>query len=77
MDLHYDIVTILDAENLVDGESYQRRYRTRDGKPLALGNYVVLWDEPVSAPAFNEMATYHGPYESFALARRAAQDLRG
>jgi len=68
MTLHYEIVRILDDNNLIDCESYQRRYWTRDGLPLAQGHYIVLWDEVAEAFAFDEGATYLGPYRSSMLA---------
>lgn len=64
MELRYEVVRILNGDSLIDCESYQRRYRMRDGSELAPGHYVVLWDESVGSPAFDENATYVGPYKS-------------
>jgi hypothetical protein len=64
MQPRYEIVRILDNDSLIDAESYERRYRTREGMPLAPGYYVVLWEDGVEAPGFDESATYVGPYKS-------------
>jgi hypothetical protein len=64
MGIHYQIVNVLDAVHLIDCESYQRRYRTRDAQPLAPGHYVVLWEETAEQRHFDEQATYVGPYKS-------------
>jgi hypothetical protein len=44
MDANYDIFEIVSVfcdHWLIDAESYQREYRTRHGKSLAPGYYVV------------------------------------
>jgi hypothetical protein len=66
--MRYEIVRILNAANLIDAESYERCYRTRGAAALAPGHYVVLWDDTVERPAFDEQATYVGPYRSALLA---------
>lgn len=75
MEPSYDIVTVFDAENLIDGESYQRRYRTRDERPLMPGYYVVLWDAWTDAPTFDERAVYCGPYLSYGHAQSMVPGL--
>lgn len=75
MELRYEIVRILDAANLIDCESYQRSYRTRDGTALIGGHYVVLWDESVETPGFDENATYVGPYKTSLLASLMLRDF--
>lgn len=57
-----EIVFVIDAEKLIDAESYERRYRPWDGLPLGPGYYVVRWPEEVRARRFNEQACFHGPY---------------
>lgn len=54
MKLRHEIVGALDAANLIDCESHERRYCTREGAALVPGHYVVLWDESVEMPAFDE-----------------------
>jgi hypothetical protein len=66
--LHYEIVRVIDAAKLFDSESYERCYRTRGGRALLPGHYVVLWEEAVEWPAFDEKATYVGPYQTALLA---------
>lgn len=77
MDAEYDIfeiVAVIREFWLVDAESYQRRYCTNDGHPLAPGYYVVFWPEHIRARRFNEHAMFHGPFKSRKEAQ-AAQDL--
>ena len=73
MEPRYEIVRILDAETLIDAESYERRYRTRSGDPLDPGFYVVLWDAAVEAPGYDELATYIGPFRSSVVATKVLE----
>ncbi len=75
MELRCEIIRILNECSLIDSESYERRYRTRDGNPLVPGHYVVLWDEAAAAPEFDENATYVGPYKSSVTARMMLFDF--
>jgi len=66
MDADYDIfeiVAITGKFRLIDAESYQRRYCTSHGRPLALGYYVVSWPEDIQVRRFNEHARFHGPFK--------------
>ena len=66
MDADYDIFEIVAVIRdfwLVDAESYQRRYCTNHGQPLAPGYYVVNWPEHIRARRFNEHAVFHGPFK--------------
>jgi hypothetical protein len=76
MDADYDILEIVAVIRdywLVDAESYQRRYYTNQGEPLAPGYYVVNWPEHIRARRFNEHASFHGPFKLRKEAQ-AAQD---
>ena len=75
MELRCEIVRILNGASLLDCESYQRQYRTRDGNALAPGHYIVLWDESVQSPEFDENATYVGPYKSSSVASLTLTEL--
>jgi hypothetical protein len=68
----YEVVFVIDAEHLVDSESYQRRYQTE--RPLVPGCYVVHWSGPQEAPRYDEAAEFLGPYVSRRVAERAARN---
>ena len=77
MDADYDIfeiVAVIREFWLVDAESYQRRYSTNDGQPLAPGYYVVNWPEHVRARRFNEHAMFYGPFK-LRMEAQEAHDL--
>jgi hypothetical protein len=59
----FEIVRILRGFKLVDPESYERRYRRRDGRPLAPGYYVVNWPESVVVRKFDEHPVFYGPFQ--------------
>ena len=66
-----EVVYVIDAEHLVDSESYQRLYRSE--QPLAPGCYVVHWTRPADPPRYDEAAEFIGPYASRRVAERAAR----
>jgi hypothetical protein len=68
----YEVVFVIDAEHLIDSESYQRRYRTE--RPLVPGCYLVHWAAQQDAPRYDEAAEFLGPYVSRRVAERAARD---
>jgi len=71
MDAEYDIfelVAVIRGFWLIDAESYQRQYCTSRGYPLQPGYYVVNWPEHIRIRRFNELALFHGPYQSKQLA---------
>ena len=68
----FEIVAVIRDFWLFDAESYQRRYFTSDGQPLAPGYYVVKWPEHIRARRFNEHAMFHGPFKL----RKEAQAAR-
>lgn len=73
MDAYYDIFEIAAVIRdfwLIDSDSYQRKYCTRQGNPLLPGYYVISWPEHIRARRFNEHAEYHGPF----LSRMDAQE---
>ena len=75
MDADYDIfeiVSVIQDDWLFDAESYQRRYCTSHGQPLAPGYYVVNWPDHIRIRQFNEQAAFHGPFQT----RQAAQAAR-
>jgi hypothetical protein len=67
-----EVVFVIDAEHLVDSESYQRRYRTE--RALVPGCYVVHWAGSTNAPRYDEGAEFVGPYASRSVAERAARN---
>ena len=60
----FELVFVIGGHKLIDAESYERRYRSSDGALLTSGYYVVNWPEEVRARRFNELARFHGPFES-------------
>jgi hypothetical protein len=75
MDADYDIfeiVAVISDFWLIDAESYQRRYCTNHGQPLAPGYYVVNWPESILVRRFNKHAAFHGPFKL----RQEAQKVR-
>ncbi len=60
----YDTVTVLDGSRLIDGESYERTYRTCEGRGLKPGHYLVVWDDRAGTRAFDDRAVYCGPHET-------------
>jgi hypothetical protein len=67
----YEVVCVIDAEHLIDSESYQRSYRC--DRPLAPGCYLVHWARPAEPPRYDEAAEFLGPYPSRRVAERAAR----
>ena len=59
---------------LIDPESYQREYRSRDGKSLTAGYYIVNWPDHIRVRQFDEHAIFHGPFK-FRKGAQAAVDL--
>jgi hypothetical protein len=72
----FEVVLVMDDERLIDPESYQRSYRTRDGRPLAPGHYVVHWAAGTALHGYDERATFHGPYPTRRAAERTESILR-
>ena len=68
----FEIVAVIRDHCLIDAESYQRRYNTRHGQPLAPGYYVVNWPDDIQTRRFNEQAAFHGPF----TLRKEAQAAR-
>lgn len=67
MDTDYEIFEIAAVIRdfwLVDSDSYQRKYCTSHGQPLAPGFYVVNWPDHIRSRRFNEHAEFHGPFKS-------------
>lgn len=62
---HYEIVKVVDRARLLDPHSRQRKYATRDGRPLKQGIYAVIWPEDVETPRYDDSARYYGPYPSW------------
>ncbi|HSO06379.1 MAG TPA: hypothetical protein VLW45_04020 [Pelomicrobium sp.] len=70
-----EIVRVISAFRLLDTDSYERVYWRRDGKPLALGWYLVSWPGGISRRRFNEDARFRGPYRDIEQARAAREQL--
>lgn len=65
-----EVVWVKDRVRLIDAESYERGYATRDGRRLSSGYYVARWPSGTINPGFlNDQAEFQGPYRS----RREAQ----
>lgn len=60
----HQIVKVISPTALIDMESYQHQYWADQGESLILGYYVVLWPSETGAPAFDQTATYVGPFGS-------------
>lgn len=58
----YEIVRVVSDTRLIDSESYERTYRRPDGKPLAPGNYLVVWPRGADPTRYDERAEFMGPY---------------
>jgi hypothetical protein len=64
-----EVVFVIDAEHLIDSESYQRSYYCARG--LVPGCYIVLWHHPEEPPRYDDSAEFRGPYASRRIAERA------
>jgi hypothetical protein len=71
----FAIVRVIGECRLIDEESFERVYWRRDGKPLALGYYVVSWPPGARVGRFNEDAVFRGPYRLRSEALAALQEL--
>jgi hypothetical protein len=67
-DRNFQIVRVIGECRLIDEESFEHLYWRRDGKPLALGYYVVSWPPGAKAGRFHEDAVFRGPYADRAQA---------
>jgi hypothetical protein len=72
---HFEIVRVTDDASLLDGESYQGRYRRAGGRALAPGYYVVIGPASIAEGAFGEDAEFIGPLESMLAAECALCDV--
>jgi len=68
----FEIVKVYREFWLIDPESYQREYHSRDGKPLTAGYYVVSWPEHILVRQFDENALFQGPFRFRKGAQAAA-----
>jgi hypothetical protein len=73
----FEIVSVFRDFWLVDAESYQRKYYTWHGEPLATGYYVVNWPDGVRVRRFDEHAAFHGPFKSRREAQAALDWMHG
>jgi hypothetical protein len=69
MNANHEIVKVLNDAALINSESYECVYSTRQGKPLEPGFYIVLWPPRVISPSYDESAHYFGPFKSREQAR--------
>jgi hypothetical protein len=77
MEANYDIFEIVAVIRdfwLIDAESYQRRYCTDHGQPLAPGYYIANWPEYIRERRFHDRCEFYGPFE---LRREAQAALEG
>jgi hypothetical protein len=58
----FEIVRVINECRLIDEQSFEHVYWRRDGKPLALGYYIVIWPPGARVGRFNEEAVFRGPY---------------
>lgn len=72
----FEIACVIGGYQLIDSESYERRYRRSNGLPLAPGYYVVHWPDHIRARRFNEEALFHGPFRRRREAQAALERLR-
>lgn len=59
---YHEIVRVLNGKTLIDPESYECTYFTREGRPRAPGYYIVLWPPEVVTPRYDHQASYIGPF---------------
>lgn len=74
MDAEYDdieIVSVIRGFRLIDSESYEREYKSCDGRPLTSGYYIVWWPPDIKVKRFDERAIFYGPFPI----RQAAEEL--
>jgi len=56
----FEIVRVISECRLIDEESFEHVYWRRDGRPLALGCYIVSWPPGARVGRFNEDAVFRG-----------------
>jgi hypothetical protein len=75
MSQDFEIVRVTSECRLVDEEVVEHVYWRRDGKPLALGYYVVSWPPGARVGRFNEDAVFRGPYRQRTEALAAVEEF--
>jgi hypothetical protein len=60
----YEIVRVLDHARLRDSRSRVCLYRRPKGVALQCGFYVTAWRSPARNLAYDNSATFYGPYPS-------------
>jgi hypothetical protein len=70
----FEIVRVISECRLIDEESFEHVYWRRDGKPLALGCYIVTWPPGARVGRFNEEAVFRGPYRQRTEALAALEE---
>ena len=79
MDADYDdfeIASVIYGFRLVDSESYERTYKSRDGLPLRPGYYIVTWPPAVLTRRFDEHALFRGPFLDRLIAEKIIEKAR-
>ena len=61
-DDRFELVFVVNGQKLLDGESYERRYRCLGNLALRPGHYIVYWPDHVRSRQFDERALFHGPF---------------
>ncbi len=64
MDMPHEIVNIINADRLLNAESYECPYVTMNHQSLNPGHYLVLWPRFVDKVKYDETAWYFGPFTS-------------
>ncbi|HTP94885.1 MAG TPA: hypothetical protein VMK05_03485 [Burkholderiales bacterium] len=77
MDDWSEIVKVLRGGRLIDGESFERKYRTVSGLELEPGFYVVTWLRSAERREYDEHARFFGPYRRREQARAVLERRRG
>lgn len=70
-----EIVKVIDAQRLIDAESYERTVADTAPRALPPGYYVVSWPDDVVSPGYDATARFDGPYPDQGRARAALDGM--
>lgn len=63
--VEFELVKVIDRSMLLNPVQLRRPYRTRDGRPLERGIYAVVWPDRTRTHAYDDHATYYGPFRAW------------
>jgi hypothetical protein len=73
----FELVKVLDRSTLLNPVQLRRPYRTRNGRPLECGIYVVVWQGNTRPRAYDGDARYFGPFRAWRDASAFVRDTVG